>query len=83
MLTQIILLGDKTTKFKLTCEKSGKKFERIKKIKSGEKRAAISNTEIVFCDEEIAKFKEWMRDKGYLKTDCWCKHIEEFKNGMV
>ena len=32
---------------------------------------------------EIDKFKEGMRNKGYLKTDCWCKHIEEFKNGLV
>jgi len=83
MLTQTISLDNKKVKFKLICEKSGKKFDRIKKIKPGKEKAEISNTEIAFCDEEIDKFKEGMRNKGYLKTDCWCKHIEEFKNGLV
>lgn len=79
MITETIALDSKTTKFKLTCEKSGKAFERIKKIELDEE-ARLSNTETAFCDEEIAKFKNWMRDKGYLKTDCWCKHIEGWKN---
>ena len=37
-----------------------------------------SNIEISFCDKCTEKFKEWMKEKDYLKTDCWCKHIAEF-----
>jgi len=83
MLTQTISLDSNTTKFMITCEKSGKKFERLKKIRPGEKEAEISNTETALCDEEIAKFREWMRKESYLKTGCWCEHLEEYKNGIL
>lgn len=42
-------------------------------------KMSSSNTEVVFCDKCTEEFIEWMREKGYLKTDCWCSHIEEYK----
>ena len=43
-------------------------------------KITTSKTENNFSKDEIPLFKKWLKDKGYLKTDCWCKHIEEFKN---
>ena len=74
MIIKEIILSNEETKFELKCEKSGKLFERIKK-----KDNKINNTEKTLCDEEIIKFKKWMNEKDYLKTDCWCKHLQEFK----
>ena len=58
--------------------KTGKTFSRIAEKEFLEFAPMISNTEIAFSDKTIESFKKWMAEKGYLKTDCWCKHIEEF-----
>lgn len=67
--------GDKT--FDLQCEKTGAFFTRVAK-KEDEFEPTLSNTETAFSDETVAKFKKWMTDKGYIKSDCWCKYIKEF-----
>ena len=38
----------------------------------------LSNTEKKVKADKIPKFKDWLRKKGYLKRDCWCKHIDTF-----
>lgn len=64
-------------KFKCVCDKTGKKFERIKKKDLNGYEPRLSNTEAAFCDEEKEKFKKWLKEKGY-GGDCWCKHIKEY-----
>lgn len=61
-------------------EKTGEKFSRVAEKKSLEVEPMVSNTEAAFSDKTIESFKKWMDEKGYLKTGCWCKHIEEFVN---
>jgi len=73
--------GNKT--FNLVCEKSGRQFMRIARKENAETEPMLSNTESAFSDEVILSFKEWMRDEGYLKTDCWCGHIKEFVNANI
>ena len=75
---------DKRKYFTCECEKCTKSYEKVEREKRLEEPSNInyiSNTEQTFCDDCVKKFKEWMKDKGYLKTDCWCNHIEEYKNG--
>jgi hypothetical protein len=26
----------------------------------------------------MEEFVAWLREKGYIHTDCWCKHVAEF-----
>ena len=66
--------------FHLQCEKTGKRFKRVERE---EFQFQLSNTEVALCDEAIEQFKAWMKNKGYLKTDCWCKHIQEFINASI
>lgn len=40
--------------------------------------ACISSTEKALCSVCAVEFIEWMGTKGYLKTDCWCGHIQEW-----
>jgi len=75
MIIKEIILNGGRKRFDLKCESSGKLFSRIKN--SGEK---ISNTEKKLCDEEIIKFKNFIKEKGYIISDCWCKHLQEYIN---
>lgn len=43
----------------------------------------VSNTEKVFCSSCTTNFIKWMKEKGYLRTDCWCSHIEEWKKEVT
>lgn len=70
-------INTKTKKFKCVCDKTGKKFERIKKKDSDGHKPRLSNTEAAFCDEEMSKFIKWLKKNGY-GGDCWCGHISEY-----
>jgi len=75
MIEAIEDIDVKTKKFKCKCDKTGIEFERIK-----DKDEKPSNTEAALCDEEIVKFKKFLKDKGF-GGDCWCKHIKEYIGG--
>ena len=70
-------IDTKTKKYKCKCDKSGVKFERIKN-----KDEKPSNTEAALCDEEIVKFKKFIKDKGH-GGECWCKFIKEYVNASI
>lgn len=72
------------------CEKCKKPFQREIRVADPELHDAslsdtekadrsASNTQKAFCPVCEGKFIEWMRKKGYLATDCWCSHIDEYK----
>ena len=63
-----------------TCGKCGVDFQAraLVSIATPDDRMG-SNTERELCPECVKKFKTWMAKKGYLKTDCWCGHIDEFR----
>jgi hypothetical protein len=63
---------DKT--YQLKDDKNGGTFARVVKKDC----YGLSNVEIAFSDKTIDEFKKWMVEKKYSKTDCWCKHIQEF-----
>jgi len=73
MILKETLLDDGKISYDLKCEKSNKLFAIVKKEK-------IGNVEKTLCDEEVVKFKKWIEEKGYAKTDCWCKHLGEYIN---
>lgn len=68
----------KAITFDCVDDKTGEIFSRIAEKESLEIAPVISNTESAFSDKTIESFKKWMSEKGYLKIDCWCKHIDEF-----
>lgn len=42
----------------------------------------VGNVEGSLCPACEVKFRAWLRETGYLSTDCWCQHLEEFKAVM-
>lgn len=66
--------------FNCVDNKTGEDFSRVVSKDSLELYHTISNTEAAFSDKTIVAFREWMKKKGYNKSDCWCKHIQEFVN---
>ena len=77
MIESIKDIDTKTKVYKCKCDKTGVKFERIKKKDLAGMDEKPSNTEAAFCDEEIVKFKQFLKDSGH-GGDCWCKHIAEY-----
>jgi len=69
-------------KYKCKCDKTGIKFERIKKKDFAGMDEKPSNTESAFCDEEIVKFKKFLKANGH-GGDCWCKFIKEYVNAGI
>jgi len=72
-------IDEKTKKFKCKCDKSGKKYERIKTKDFDQADVKLSNTEAALCNGEIVKFKKFLKDKGH-GGECWCKYIKEYVN---
>ena len=70
----------KAKTFECVDDKSGEVFSRVALKESLEVAPMISNTEAAFSDKTVEEFKKWLDKKGYSKTDCWCKHIQEFVN---
>ena len=66
------------------CSKCGKENKLRHRNKHGEAAAPgiekkESRQEDALCDACMKKFKTWMEKNGYDKSDCWCRHIDEFK----
>lgn len=68
-------------RFEGQCKGCKGKYLR-EKTSVGIANEGYSNSETFFCDKCTEKFKTWMKEKDYLKTDCWCKHREEYVNGL-
>jgi len=83
MIESIKDIDIKTKKYKCKCDKTGVLYERIKKkdLATGEIDKP-SNTESALCDEEIVKFKKFLKDNGH-GGDCWCKFIKEYVNASL
>ena len=81
MIESIEDIDIKTKKYKCKCDKTGVLYERVKKPDHDGRSMRPSNTEAALCDEEIVKFKKFLKDKGY-GGDCWCGHIAKYVGGM-
>jgi hypothetical protein len=73
----------KAKTFECKDDKTGEVFSRVALKESLEVEPMISNSEAAFSDKTIEKFKKWLNDKGYLKTDCWCHRIKEFVDAGI
>jgi len=82
MIESIKDIDIETKAYKCKCDKIGKKFERIKKKDLAGMDERPSNTEAALCDEEIVKFKKFLKDSGY-GGDCWCKFIKEYVHASI
>jgi hypothetical protein len=63
-----------------TCARCGQPFvpDIAPDDEATDTRASFSYTRDALCPACMGAFVAWLRQKGYLQMDCWCKHVAEF-----
>lgn len=75
MITNTTDLGN-SKEYDVTCDKCSAVIKRsVSKELDGK---LLSNTEGTLCDACKTSFEGWLKTKGYIDTDCWCKRLPEY-----